>query len=508
MSPVTPNFNLAAILPEILLLVAACIVLIVDVARQKQLPDGDVNGSASLSDNSIWRVDRLALMAMVPAFIALLVLFGTPTQYAFSRMVVVDDLATLLKICAFLATAASLTYARQYVRDREMFKGEFYSLSLFALLGQMIMMSASNMLVVYLGLELMSLSLYALAALRRDHAQSTEAAMKYFVLGALASGFLLYGMSMIYGGAGTLDLNMISQKLASGAANRTVFVFGVVFVVAGLAFKLGAVPFHMWVPDVYQGTPTAATLLIAGAPKLAAFAIVFRLLSEGLIGVARDWQQMLMVLSVLSLVIGNLVAISQTNLKRMLAYSTIAQIGFVLLGLLSGVVGGNTNSAPDAYSASMFYMITYVLTTLGTFGIIQMLARAGFESEDIHDLRGVGKRAPWLGFVMIVLMFSLAGIPPTVGFYAKLMVLQATITAGHIWLAVLAVMASLVGAFYYLRVIKVMFFDEPIDTAPIRPAADARALIGLNAALVLGLGLMPGPLMTACFQAIKQALGT
>jgi NADH-quinone oxidoreductase subunit N len=502
------TFNLAAILPEILLLVCACVVLVWDVVRQKALPDGDIHGSASLTDTSLWRVDRLALMAMVPALIALVVLYGAPTQYAFGTMVVVDDLASLLKICAVIATAVSLVYARQYVRDRQMFKGEFYSLALFALLGQFIMISAGNLLVVYLGLELMSLSLYALAALRRDHAQSTEAAMKYFVLGALASGFLLYGMSMIYGGAGTLDIQTIATKLAQGQANRTVFVFGVVFIVAGLAFKLGAVPFHMWVPDVYQGTPTATTLLIAGAPKLAAFAIVFRLLSEGLIGVAKDWQQMLMVLSVASLVLGNLVAIAQTNLKRMLAYSTIAQIGFVLLGLLAGVVDGNLNSAPDAYSASMFYMITYVLTTLGTFGVIQLLARSGFEAEEIHDLRGVGKRAPWLGFVMIVLMFSLAGIPPTVGFYAKLTVLQATLAAGHVWLAVLAVLASLIGAFYYLRIIKVMFFDEPVDTTAIVPAADARAVMGINVALVLGLGLMPGPLLTACYNAVKQALGT
>lgn len=502
------SVSLAAVLPEILLLIGACAVLLVDVVRQKRLPDGNVLGNASLTDTSWLRVDRLAQMALVLPAIALLWMYGAPTIYAFERMVVVDDLATFLKLCALIATSMTLVYAGAYVRERDMFKGEFYALALFALLGQMIMVSASNMLVVYLGLELMSLSLYALAALRRDHAQSTEAAMKYFVLGALASGFLLYGMSMLYGGAGTLDLGIISRGVNSAAADRTFFVFGVVFIVAGLAFKLGAVPFHMWVPDVYQGTPTAVTLLIAGAPKLAAFGIVFRLLSEGLIGVAYDWQQMLMVLSVASLVIGNLVAIAQTNFKRMLAYSTIAQIGFVLLGLLSGVIDGNSNSAPDAYSASMFYIITYVLTTLGTFGIIQVLARSGFEAEDLHDLRGVGKRAPWLGFVMIVLMFSLAGIPPTVGFYAKLSVLQATVEAGHIWLAVLAVLASLVGAFYYLRVIKIMFFDEPVDRAPIAASADARGVIGLNVALIIGLGLMPGPLMTACLNAVKQALAT
>jgi len=368
------------------------------------------------------------------------------------------------------------------------------------------MISANNLLVVYLGLELMSLSLYALAALRRDHGVATEAAIKYFVLGALASGFLLYGMSMIYGGSGSLDIPEIAKAVAGGGADRTVLVFGVVFIVAGLAFKFGAVPFHMWVPDVYQGTPTAATLLIAGAPKLAAFAITFRILAEGLIGVAADWQQMLTVLSVASLVAGNLIAIAQSNFKRMLAYSTIAQVGFVFLGLLSGVVDGSDEAAAGAYSASMFYVITYVLTTLGTFGAIQLLARMGFEADQISDLRGLNKRSQWMAFVMLILMFSLAGIPPTVGFYAKLSVLQAVVNAGQIWLAVLAVMASLVGAFYYLRIVKVMYFEDPSDTTALVPTAGARTTLALNGALVLGLGVLPSPLMTACFEAVRQAL--
>jgi NADH-quinone oxidoreductase subunit N len=487
------KLNLLGALPEIVLLLATCVVLLADVIRGRGAP---VEG-----------VDRLAYLALLAAALACVAQLGTPIDYAFGGMYVGDELARLLKLCACLATAATFVYARGYIRDRQMYRGEFYTLALFSLLGQMVMISANNLLVVYMGLELMSLSLYALAALRRDTGRATEAAIKYFVLGALASGFLLYGMSMLYGGTGSLDLPDIAKAIATGQANRTVMVFGVVFLVAGLAFKFGAVPFHMWVPDVYHGTPTAVTLLIAGAPKLAAFAIAFRLLAEGLIGVAADWQQMLTVLSVASLVVGNVVAIAQTNLKRMLAYSTIAQVGFVLLGLLSGVVGGDARGAPEAYSASLFYVITYVLTTLGTFGLIQLMARAGFEAEEIADLRGLNRRSPWMALVALVLMFSLAGIPPTVGFYAKLAVLQSVVAAGMIWLAVLAVLASLVGAFYYLRVVKTIYFDEPADDAVLAPGAAARAAMGINGALVLALGLLPSPLMTACLEAIRQALG-
>ncbi|MEK9719751.1 MAG: NADH-quinone oxidoreductase subunit NuoN, partial [Quisquiliibacterium sp.] len=387
-----------------------------------------------------------------------------------------------------------------------MYRGEFYSLALFALVGQMVMISANNLLVVYLGLELMSLSLYALAALRRDSAVSTEAAIKYFVLGALASGFLLYGMSMIYGGSGSLDLPEIAEALQAGKADRTVLVFGSVFVVAGLAFKFGAVPFHMWVPDVYQGTPTSVTLLIAGAPKLAAFAIAFRILVEALGAVAVDWQPMLTVLAVASLVIGNLVAIAQSNFKRMLAYSTIAQVGFVLLGMLSGFLEPDARPSAGAYGASMFYIVTYVLTTLGTFGVIQLLAREGFEAEDLADLRGLNQRSPWMALILLILMFSLAGIPPTVGFYAKLAVLQAVVNAGQVWLAVVAVIASLVGAYYYLRVVKLMYFDDPSESTLIQAPALAGGTMVINGALVLLLGVLPAPLMTACFDAVSKAL--
>ena len=335
--------------------------------------------------------------------------------------------------------------------------------------------------------------------------------MKYFVLGALASGFLLYGLSMMYGATGSLDLGEVFKAIGTGRINKEVLVFGVVFVVAGLAFKLGAVPFHMWVPDVYQGAPTAVTLLIGGAPKLAAFAITIRLLVEGMSGLAFDWQQMLIVLAVGSLVVGNLAAIAQTNLKRMLAYSTIAQMGFVLLGLSVGVVQGNTLSAGNAYSAAMFYIVTYVLTTLGTFGLILYLSSQGFESEELSDLSGLARRSPWLAGVMTVFMFSLAGVPPMVGFYAKLSILQALLATGqpaHIWLAVFAVLMSLVGAFYYLRVVKIMYFDPAARTEPLVRGQGFSALLAVNGAAVLGFGLLPGGLMDLCRDAIIKALAT
>jgi NADH-quinone oxidoreductase subunit N len=335
--------------------------------------------------------------------------------------------------------------------------------------------------------------------------------MKYFVLGAIASGFLLYGMSMMYGATGSLDLGKVFEAIGKGDVNRQVLVFGVVFIVSGLAFKFGAVPFHMWVPDVYQGAPTAATLLIASAPKIAAFGMTIRVLVEGLLGLAVDWQQMLVVLSVCSLVVGNLAAIAQTNLKRMLAYSTIAQMGFMMLGLVSGVVNGNTLSAANAYSSAMFYMITYVVTTLGTFGLIMLMSRQGFESEEINDFAGLNQRSPLLAAIMGIFMFSLAGIPPTVGFYAKLAVLQALISTNdnfHLGLAIFAVVLSLIGAFYYLRIVKVMYFDKAVDTHPIVAEGGARAVLSLNGAAVLVLGILPGGLMAMCAQAIVKALAT
>ena len=487
--------NWLVIYPEAWLLVAACAVTLVDLF----VSDPGRRPTFWLTQVSIG----------IFAWLHLSQFNSGATAYGMMGMVVTDPMGHLLAFFAALSVMVSLAYATPTLGSREMLKGEFFTLSLFVLLGISVMTSANNFLVVYLGLELMSLSLYALAAMRRDHAVSTEAAMKYFVLGALASGFLLYGLSMMYGATGSLEVPKVFEQIATGRINKEVPIFGVVFVVAGLAFKLGAVPFHMWVPDVYQGAPTAVTLMIGGAPKFAAFAITIRLLVEGMLGLALDWQQMFIVLAVGSLIIGNVAAIAQSNLKRMLAYSTIAQMGFILLGLSAGVVSGNTLSAGNAYSSSMFYVVSYVLTTLGTFGMIMFLSRQGFESEEIDDLAGLGKRSPWAAGVMSVFMFSLAGIPPMVGFYAKLAILQALVSTNinaYLWLAIVAVLLSLVGAFYYLRVVKVMYFDEPRQSEPIVRSSGVSALLALNGIAVLAFGILPGGLMAACRDAIVKAL--
>lgn len=427
----------------------------------------------------------------------------------FGGMVVSDPMGNWLKCFASIAMAVTLVYGRPYVGQRDMLRGgEFFTLSLFALLGMFVMISGQNFLVLYMGLELLTLSSYALVALRRDDLKATEAAMKYFVLGALASGFLLYGLSLVYGATGSLDLAVVSQNIALGVAQPQVLMLGLVFVVAGLAFKLGVVPFHMWVPDVYHGAPTAVTLLIGGAPKLAAFAIVMRILVDGMSALAFDWQQMVAVLAVVSLLVGNLAAVAQSNLKRMLAFSTIAQMGFMLLALVAGVgTGGDGGNMINAYSAAMFYVVTYVLTTLAVFGVILLLTRQGFESESIDDLAGLNQRSPLYAGVLAACMFSLAGIPPLVGFYAKLSVLQALLDVGggmYVGLAVYAVLMSLIGAFYYLRVVKVMYFQPPVQTAGIKAPFDVRAVLTVNGALVLGLGLLPGGLMALCAQAITS----
>jgi NADH-quinone oxidoreductase subunit N len=435
------------------------------------------------------------------------------TVYTFSNMFVSDPMSNLLKLFTYAAVGVTLVYSRQYATDRGMLGGnlggEFYILALFSMLGQMVMISGNNFLSIYLGIELMSLSLYALVAIRRDNHKATEAAMKYFILGALASGFLLYGMSMLYGATGTLDLTLVAKAAASGTIKPTILVFGLVFLVAGLAFKLGAVPFHMWVPDVYQGSPTAVTLLLGGAPKIATFAVCIRLLVEGLLPMAVDWQQMLMVLAVMSLAIGNLTAIAQTNLKRMLAYSTIAQMGFVLLGLLAGVAGTTDRSgAAAAYSGAMYYVITYVMTTLGTFGLIMLLARGGFEAEELSDFKGLSQRSPWFAVVMTILLFSLAGVPPMMGFAAKFSVLNSVLRTGQLWLTVVAVMFSLIGAFYYLRVIKMMWFDEPADQQPIVVSNDMALVLSLNGFALVIMGMLPGPLLAACKKAMELTLNS
>jgi NADH-quinone oxidoreductase subunit N len=487
-----------AVFPEVILLVMACAVTLLDLGVKSRLRTGTY----------VLTLVTLAVVAVLQGVYA----STGGTLYGLNNMVVSDPMGNWLKCFATIAVMVTLVYGRPYAGDRDMLRGgELFSLSLFALLGMFIMISGNNFLLIYLGLELLTLSSYALVALRRDHAQSTEAAMKYFVLGALASGFLLYGLSMMYGATGTLDINKVFDNIYGGQINQQVLVFGLVFVVAGLAFKLGVVPFHMWIPDVYQGAPTAITLMIGGAPKLAAFAIVMRLLVEGMLPLWFDWQQMLMLLAIASLLVGNLAAIMQTNLKRMLAFSTIAQMGFVLLGLISGVVNGNALSTVDAYSATMFYVVTYVLTTLAAFGVILLLAREGFESEEIADFAGLNQRSPLYAAIMGICLFSLAGIPPMVGFYAKLSVLQALIGTGqglYIGLAVYAVIMSLIGAFYYLRVVKVMYFDEPITATTVSAPLDVRAVLSINGLLVLGLGILPGGLMALCAQAVAAMITT
>ncbi|HVZ42917.1 MAG TPA: NADH-quinone oxidoreductase subunit NuoN [Ramlibacter sp.] len=491
--------DLIVVSPEILLLGMACLIALVDLGVKTRL-----------RELTYWLT--ILTLGAVAWFTADFAAHGD-TWYGFGRMVVSDPMGNWLKCFASVAMLVCMVYGRPYAADRDMLRsgGELFTLSLFALLGIFVMISGMNFLVLYLGLELLTLSSYALVALRRDHAVSTEAAMKYFVLGAMASGFLLYGLSMIYGATGSLDTATVFKVVNSAQVKHQVLVYGLVFIVAGLGFKLGAAPFHMWIPDVYQGAPTAVTLIIGSAPELAAFAIAIRLLVEGLLPLAIDWQQMLAILAVCSLLIGNLAAIAQSNLKRMLAYSTIGQMGFVLLGLMAGVVNGNTLSAANAYSSAMFYIVTYVLTTLASFGTILLLAREGFESEEIADLAGLNQRSPLYAAIMSVCLFSLAGVPPLVGFYAKLAVLQALVVSGqasYIALAVFAVILSLIAAFYYLRVVKVMYFDEPITATTVSAPTEVRVVLAINGALVLALGILPGGLMTLCRDAIVQTLGT
>ena len=471
--------------PELFLLGMVCVILIADLF---------------VSDENRIVTYALSQFALAGCFAITLLTSEVEPAYTFSGMFVDDHMSDVLKLLTYLGVMTMLVYSRVYLAARGMLRGEFFVLVLFATLGMMVMISANHFLVLYLGLELMSLSLYAMVALPRDSSISTEAAMKYFVLGALASGMLLYGMSMIYGATGSLEVTEVAQRIADGDAIPTILIFGLVFVVAGIGFKLGAVPFHMWVPDVYHGAPTAVTLLIGTAPKLASFAFIMRLLVQalGIQPLLVEWQQMLVLLAVASLALGNVTAIAQTNLKRMLAYSTISHMGFLLLGILSGTMEG--------FGAAMFYSIVYVLMGLGTFGMILLLSREGFEAEQLEDFKGLSQRNPWYAFVMLLLMFSMAGIPPTVGFWAKLFVLQAALSSGYAWLAVTAVLFSLIGAFYYLRLVKLMYFDAPTDTHAIEPFADVRALMSVNGLAVIGLGLMPGALLALCQRAIQLSL--
>jgi len=477
------RYDLITALPEMVLLGMAMLVLIADLFLKQS------------NRIAIYGLSQLALL--VAAYITFTT-HSSGAGYAFTGTFVDDSMSDVLKLMIYLGTSLIFVYTRQYLQQRDMFRGEFYALTLFSVVGMMIMVSGQNMLTLYVGLELLSLSLYALVAMDRDNARATEAAMKYFVLGALASGMLLYGMSMIYGMTGSLNLTDIHNALMATEKTHSVLILGLVFIVAGLAFKLGAVPFQMWVPDVYEGSPTAITMLISSVPKLAAFAFVIRLLAQGLQTMAVDWQQMLLVMAVLSIIIGNVTAIAQTNLKRMLAYSTISHIGFVLFGLMSASING--------FASALFYIASYVLMTLAGFGIILLLSRKGFEADKLDDLKGLNQRSPWTAFLMLIVMFSMAGVPPTLGFYAKFAVLQAALQAGFLWLVVFAVLMAVIGAFYYLRVIKLMYFDEPVDHHPIQVPADMRVALSVNAFALLFIGLMPQGLMSLCGYAIVRSL--
>ncbi|MCG6932288.1 MAG: NADH-quinone oxidoreductase subunit NuoN [Gallionella sp.] len=475
--------NLMPASPEIFLLVMTCVILI--------------------ADSLIKQSGRLItyMLVQLTLMVCALITVGTHQNgvaHVFHNMFVDDLMSDVLKLLTYLSVSMMLVYSRQYLTVRDLFSGEFMVLTLFATLGMMVMISANHFITLYLGLELLSLSLYAAVALQRDSAIATEAAMKYFILGALASGLLLYGMSMLYGATGSLQLDAVSRSIHSGTANNTLLVFGLVFVVSGLAFKLGVVPFHMWLPDVYHGAPTAMTMLIGSAPKLAAFAFVSRLLVTGLQPLVQHWSGMLIILAIASMALGNITAIAQTNLKRMLAYSTIAHMGFLLLGFISG--------DQEGYGSAMFYAVVYVLMTLGSFGMIMMLSRVGFEADNLSDFKGLNQRSPWLAFLMLLLMFSMAGVPPTVGFYAKFSVLNAVVQSGHVWLAVVAVLFSLIGAFYYLRIVKLMYFDAPESHEPIIFGQDTTLLMSLNGVGLLLLGLLPGTLMSVCAVSVQQSL--
>ncbi len=473
--------ELLVVAPEIFLFLAACVVLVADLF---------------VSGKGRFLTYILTLASLAGTAILVSGSLVDQAQILFHGAVIRDPMGDLLKLFILLVTFAVFLYSKPYQQERGLYRGEYFVLGLFGVLGMMVLVSAYSLLTIYLGVELMSLAMYAMVALQRDSGRASEAAMKYFVLGALASGMLLYGMSMLYGMSGSLNIETIADVVRQSGSNDLVLVFGLVFVMAGLAFKLGAVPFHMWVPDVYQGAPTSVTLYISSAPKIAAFAMVMRLLVDGMGGLVVDWQQMLIILSILSIAIGNVVAIAQTNLKRMLAYSGISHIGFLLLGILSGREAG--------FEAAMFYTLVYALTSAGGFGMILLMSQKGFEAEELSDYKGLGKKSPWFAFMMLILMFSMAGVPPTVGFYAKFAVLQEVVAVGMEWLAVVAVVFSVIGAFYYLRVIKMIYFDEVEDdrSVPVLRAEPVGITLSINALIVLMLGLFPGVLISLCQSAI------
>lgn len=472
---VSASFNFSAASAEIFMIAAICAILLVDVF---------------LSDRTRWVTYGLSLLALAGAayFTVSHGVDGRVTT--FEGSFVGDPMGDVLKLFAYGTVAVAFMYSREYLQRRGLFKGEYFILGLSALLGIMVMTSAGSLITVYLGVELLSLSLYAMVAFDRDSGVAAESAMKYFVLGAIASGLLLYGFSIIYGVTGTLQLDELAVAVREVGPDKLGLIFGLAFIIAGVAFKFGAVPFHMWVPDVYHGAPTPVTMFIGSAPKIASFVLAIRVLAEGLDAMVASWQGMLIVMSVLSMIIGNVVAIAQTNLKRMLAYSTISHVGFILLGILAGT--------PDGYRAAMFYTLTYVIMAIGSFGMILLLSREGFEADQLEDFKGLNRKSPWFAAVMMMLMFSTAGVPPFVGFWAKIVVLGAVVNIGLTWLAAVAVLLSVVAAYYYLRVIKLMYFDEPADTVEIQGGGTLRVLLTANGLAVLALGIFPGALIDLC----------
>jgi NADH-quinone oxidoreductase subunit N len=469
------------LVPELALLALACITLIIDTYT-------------STDDKRLtYWFSQFSLLTVLALVISL---SPGEVSYAFNSHFISDQMSVVLKAFIAIVTFMVYFYSYDYLKEHGLIKGEYFILGLFAVLGMMIMASAASLLTVYLGLELLSLSLYAMIAMHKDSLTASEAAMKYFVLGALASGMLLYGISMLYGASGAIDLQSISDYAMRNpdTGSNLLMVFGLVFIIVGIAFKLGAVPFHMWVPDIYEGSPTAVTMFISTAPKVAAFAMTIRLLSDGLQSLLSDWQGMLIILSILSMAVGNIIAISQINIKRMLAYSTIAHVGFFLMGIISGTNNG--------YAGSMFYILVYALMSMGSFAMIILLGRKGFEADKLEDFKGLAKRSPWYAFIMMVLMFSMAGVPPLIGFWAKWFVIKEIIAMGLIWLAAVAVIFSVIGAFYYLRIVKLMFFDEPESMIAIKATSSMRFVISFNGLVILILGFVPGTLITLCLNAI------
>ncbi len=465
--------------PEFWVLVMACVIMLADLFVREERRG---------------IIHMLAILTLIFAGIITMrgdyLVNGIQSVTAFGGHFIRDSMGDVLKLFSFVTLGLIFTYAKHYLRNFNMFRSDFYTLSLFALLGVMLLISANSLVMIYLGLELISLSVYALVAFNRESGRGSEAAMKYFVLGSMASGMLLYGMSMIYGATGSLALNDIAEAISRQGSSDILLIFGLVFVVVGIAFKFGIVPFHMWIPDVYEGAPVAVTLFISSLPKLAAFAMAFRLLHSGLGDLHIHWQGMLQIMALLSIVVGNLAAIMQTNIKRMLAYSTISHMGFVLLGLLPGTAFG--------YSASMYYVIVYALMSTAAFGMVIMLSEGGVEADQLEDFKGLNQRNPFYAAIMGIVMFSMAGVPPMVGFFAKWMVIKAAMEAGLFWLAIAAVVFAVVGAFYYLRVIKFMYFDEPENEAGVVAPVDFRAALAVNGIMLIGLGVFSGALIDIC----------